>query len=76
MAKNLSKIQANRLDIESITTEVVKSSEFTTKLDTKQNKLTAGTNVEITEDNVINVTGSGSYEEFTSDDINALWESL
>lgn len=44
------------------TSTLATKSELQTELDKKQNKLTAGTNIEITEDNTINATGGSSIE--------------
>lgn len=44
------------------TSTLATKNELQTELDKKQNKLTAGTNIEITEDNIINATGGSSIE--------------
>lgn len=44
------------------TSTLATKSELQTELNKKQNKLTAGTNIEITEDNTINATGGSSIE--------------
>ena len=49
------------------TSTLATKSELQTELDKKQNKLTAGTNIEITEDNIINATGGGTSIEISQD---------
>lgn len=49
------------------TSTLATKNELQTELDKKQNKLTAGTNIEITEDNIINATGGGTSIEISQD---------
>ena len=49
------------------TSTLATKSELQTELAKKQNKLNAGTNIEITEDNTINATGGGTSIELSQD---------